>query len=231
MQWTLFLSLSKYKIATFVVIAHILPLCFLSKEKGEKPPLSSSLPKPIVLHTYIHAPKESSLKQKESIEQRAPAVSSKKITPKKEPSSGKKPVHKKAGKPNKIAMQKVDKIFANIKNIKPISPPSSHPVEMLETPSEVQLSSKMAKKESTEPLFDYLQTIIELPKKGSIKLSFSVDLKGNISHLQIEEKGADAENIAYVKQLFADLLLPKEVINACTSPSEIIYITLHGVAE
>jgi hypothetical protein len=155
------------------------------------------IPKPIVVHTLY---KERVVK-----------------APIKQPQS---PVKRKPQK-KKTNTKEVEKIFAKIERASKNKAPKTAMIESA-VPS-LTLSSSQ-EKICLDNLFDYLQSIIELPKKGSIKLSFLIDSSRHVTSLKIEE-GAEIENVEYLNNLLAGLLIPKEL----AVPLERVSLTLHGV--
>lgn len=131
------------------------------------------------------------------------------------PPAKRKPQKKKADS------KEVEKIFAKIERASKKKAPKAAMIESA-VPS-LALSSSQ-EKICLDNLFDYLQSIIELPKKGSIKLSFLIDSSRHVTSLKIEE-GAEIENIEYLNNLLIGLLIPKEL----AVPLERVSLTLHGV--
>ena len=200
MRWmSFFCQARRRQIVLWVILAHSAPLFFLTLEPPPKPKIA----KPIVVHTFV---------------QKKAATAPPKIAV---TGAKKKAVPQKKKAASKKNNKEIEKIFAKIEKAQT---KLSAKVSLTESPlPELALSSNLEKAD-VSPLFDYLQQLIELPKKGTVKLSFLVDSKGRIKELIIVE-GSDKENENYLKEFFSKLLIPKELI----SSADKIELTLHGV--
>ena len=82
-------------------------------------------------------------------------------------------------------------------------------------------------KERDEKLLNYLGEIIELPKKGQVKLSFCITNNGEIAHFKVTEAD-DIENALYIKELLSAFRLPSEY-RPSNGEQKSLCLTLFGV--
>ncbi|MDN3505509.1 MAG: hypothetical protein P0S95_08035 [Rhabdochlamydiaceae bacterium] len=197
MKWKLFSSLASWvknhRVFSSVIFAHIfvvvasIPMVKSVKTK------SPSLPM-VVTHVK--------LKPKKIIPKKATVTKSK---AKPLPTKTKKPQQQKS-----IKNKEVDQIFANLNKLQKKQPKQSS-YSSQETPTTVTLSCSNIAVNYKEELSETLKSLIELPKKGSIKLSFVIDEMGRLSKICILSS-SEEENSLYVTHRLNGYKLPKAAL-------------------